>query len=279
MNKSKILVIGSTGKTGRRISQQLSDLGHQVRGGSRQSSPPFDWDEPSTWAAALEGMDAVYISYFPDLAVPGAPAAILELTKQAKQAEVKRLVLLSGRGEEHAQTCEGIVRGSGLDWTLVRASWFHQNFHEGHLLGPVLSGVLALPAGDVSEPFVDVEDIAEVAVAALTEEGHNHKLYEVTGPRLLSFQEVAQELSAATRREIRYVPIGSEDYRQAVAAEAGQEFADMLTDLMSEVLDGRNAFLGNGVEEALGRKPRDFSDYCRETESTGVWQTQAGVEA
>lgn len=275
MNKSKVLVIGSTGKTGRRISQQLRELGHEVRGGSRQSNPPFDWDDASTWATALRGMDAVYISYFPDLAVPGAPAAISELTKQAKLADVERLVLLSGRGEKHAQTCEGIVMASGLDWTLVRASWFNQNFHESHLLGPVLSGVLALPAGDVSEPFVDVEDIAEVAVAALTEKGHSQKLYEVTGPRLLSFQEVAQELSTATQRKVQYVSIGSEDYRQAVAAEAGQDFADMLTDLMSEVLDGRNAKLGNGVEEALGRKPRDFSDYCKATASTGVWRTGA----
>lgn len=272
MNTNSILVIGSTGKTGRRILKKLTDLGHDVRGGSRQSNPPFDWEQPSTWAKALKGMDSIYISYFPDLAVPGAPEAIFELTELAKKEGVKRLVLLSGRGEMHAQTCEGIVSDSGLDWTLIRASWFFQNFDEGHLLDPVLSGVLALPAGEVTEPFVDVEDIADVAVAALTESHHAGQLYEVTGPRLLSFQQVAEELSTATQRKVQYFPMASEDYRQAAAEEVGQEMADMLTDLMAEVLDGRNETLGTGVEEALGRKPREFAAYCAATAESGVWR-------
>ncbi len=87
-----------------------------------------------------------------------------------------------------------------------------QNFTEGYLLDPVREGVIALPAGDVAEPFVDVDDIADVAVAALTEDGHTGRLYELTGPRLLTFAEVAAELSKATGRDIVYVPLGIEEY-------------------------------------------------------------------
>ena len=271
MNDSQILVLGSTGKTGRRIAQLLLEQGHTVKHGSRRADPPFEWEKPGNWPAVLQGVKAIYISFFPDLAVPGAPAAIEELTACALAAGVERLVLLSGRGEVNAQRCENIVRDSGTSFTLLRASWFAQNFNEGHLLEPVLGGVVALPAGDVREPFVDVDDIAEVAVAALIEEGHAGKLYELTGPRLLSFADAAREISKAAGRDIQYVPISSEEYRNAVTEHAGEDLANMLTALMQEVLDGRNAWLGDGVQEALGREPRDFADYCRATAATGVW--------
>ena len=201
MQNKPILVIGSSGKTGQRITRQLRELGHDVREGSRQSMTPFDWDKPDTWAKALHGVGAVYISYFPDLAFPGAPEKIEVLTKRAIDAGVAHLVLLSGRGETHAQQCENIVGDCGLSFTLVRASWFAQNFNEGYLLEPVRDGVVALPAGDVREPIVDIDDIADVAVAALTDPIHAGKLYEITGPRLLSFAEAATEMSRAAGRD------------------------------------------------------------------------------
>jgi uncharacterized protein YbjT (DUF2867 family) len=271
MNFSPILVIGSTGKTGRRIVQRLRDNGHTVRDGSRRSDPPFDWEDPGTWPAALDAVESVYISFFPDLAVPSAAAAIKALTTCAVTAGVKHMVLLSGRGEVNAQRCENIVRDCGVSFTLIRASWFAQNFNDGHLLEPVLSGVVALPAGDVREPFVDADDIADVAVAALTDERHAGKLYELTGPRLLSFADAAAEISKAAGRDIQYAAISSEQFRDALTEEAGPEFANMLTDLCKEVLDGRNASLGNGVQKALGREPRDFSDFCRAAAASGVW--------
>jgi uncharacterized protein YbjT (DUF2867 family) len=172
MQKHPILVIGASGKTGRRVASRLEAAGHVVRRSSRQSQHPFDWEKQSTWAPALAGTSAAYITFFPDLAFPGAPEKIKALTDFAAAAGVGRLVLLSGRGETHAQTCEGIVRTCGLDYTLVRASWFAQNFSEGYLHGPVMEGVLAMPAGDVAEPFVDIDDIAEVVVAALTDPRH-----------------------------------------------------------------------------------------------------------
>jgi uncharacterized protein YbjT (DUF2867 family) len=271
MRQSPILVIGSTGKTGRRIVQRLSERGHAVKQGSRQSEPPFDWDKPATWREALSGVEAAYISYYPDLAFPGTPAKIEELTKRATQAGVKRLVLLSGRGEVKAQLCEDIVRECGLDFTFVRASWFSQNFNEGHLLEPVLGGMVALPAGDVREPFVDADDIADVAVAALTDDRHAGQLYEITGPRLMTFADAAAEISTAAGRDVRYAAISFEEFRAAMTEATGPELAKMFTELCREVFDGRNAALGDGVQKALGREPRDFADFCRAAAASGVW--------
>ncbi|MBO4207319.1 SDR family oxidoreductase [Micromonospora echinofusca] len=272
MSPSRILVVGSTGKTGRRIVRQLTGSGHQVRGASRRSDPPFDWTEPATWPEALRGIDAAYLSYHPDLAAPGAPDAISGLVSCAAELGVRHLVLLSGRGEQHAQHCEEIVRGSGLSHTLVRTSWFAQNFSEGHLLEPVLGGTIALPAGTVAEPFVDVDDIADVAVAALTDERHAGRLYELTGPRLLTFADAAAEMSAAAGRRIGYVAVAPEQFRATLTESVGPEYADLFTNLCTEVFDGRNASLGYGVQEALGREPRDFTDFCRTVAASGVWR-------
>jgi len=275
MTDKPILVIGSTGKTGRRIARKLERAGHAVRAGSRSSSPSFDWQDRSTWAAALAGVKAAYVSYFPDLAVPGALADIETLMGLAAEAGVEKIVLLSGRGEVNAEACEEIVRKSGIAFTLVRASWFNQNFDEGHLLGPVLSGTIAMPAAEIKEPFIDIDDIADVVVAALTEDGHTGKLYEVTGPRLMTFRDVAEELSAATGRTIAYVPVSLEEFHTALLQEAGPDMADMLTALCREVFDGRNEYVANGVQEALGRAPRDFADFAKGASATGIWKAEA----
>ena len=275
MHSSPILVIGSNGKTGRRIATKLSALGYPVRKGSRSAAIPFDWDLPETWAPALSGVSAVYISYFPDLAFPGAPEKIEALTQHAEAAGVSRLVLLSGRGELHAQRCENIVRESGLEFVLVRAAWFAQNFSEGYLRDPLLQGFIALPAGDVREPIVDVDDIADVAVAALTEPHHAGELYEVTGPRLLSFAEAADALSKATGQQIRYQPISLDEFHAGMLEIGGPVVADVFTEVCREVLDGRNASLGDGVQRALGRQPREFGDFCQAAAQAGAWPEAA----
>lgn len=275
MQNQPILVIGSTGKTGIRISRILAERGFSVRHGSRNAAIPFDWDRPDGWAAALEGVSSAYVSYFPDLAFPGAEEKIEALTKVATEAKVKRLVLLSGRGEAHARNCENIVKNCGLDHTLIRTSWFAQNFSEGYLRDPVLDGVVALPAGDVREPIIDVDDIADVAVAALTEERHSGQLYEVTGPRLLSFEEAAAELAAAIGRPVRYIPITLDQFHASMMEIGGKLIADVFTEVCREVLDGRNEYLGDGVQRALGRKPRDFADFCRAAAASGAWRQAA----
>jgi uncharacterized protein YbjT (DUF2867 family) len=272
------LVIGGTGKTGRRVAERLEQRGIPTRIGSRSADPPFDWEDRDTWAGALEGAGSAYISYYPDIAIPGAVEAVSALAAAALQHDVRRLVLLSGRGEEEAQRAERAVRESGADWTIVRCSWFNQNFSEGFFAEQVAAGEVVLPATFVPEPFVDVEDIADVAAAALSEDGHVGKVYELTGPRLLTFEEAVGEIAAATGREIRYVPVSMEEYA-AAAREHGvpEDIVGFLQYLFGEVLDGRNASLTDGVQRAVGRQPRDFSQYAREAAAAGVWNDPARV--
>ena len=270
------LVLGGTGKTGRRIAAGLEAKGVPVRIGSRSASPSFDWNHDVGWDASLAGVEAAYINYAPDLAVPGATDAIQAFVDRAKRHGVQRLVLLSGRGEAEAQACERIVQESGLEWTIVRASWFNQNFSEGAFVDMIRAGQITLPAGDTPEPFVDVDDIAEVAIAALTESGHGGEVYEVTGPRLMTLHNVAAELSHATGREITYVQIPHEAFVAGVRESgAPKEVVWMMDYLFATVLDGRNARLTDGVQRALGRPPKDFADYAREVAATGVWKAAA----
>lgn len=270
------LVIGGTGKTGARVAERLTAIGRKVRIGSRSSAPAFDWDREATWEAALEGVSSIYITYSPDLAMPGATDAIKALVWRARLQGVTRLVLLSGRGETEAQACEEVVQESGLEWTIVRASWFNQNFSEGAFIEMVRNGTITLPAGDTPEPFVDTDDIADVAVAALTEDRHVGEVYEVTGPRLMTFADVAADLSAATGRSIDFVDVPHEAFVDSLAGSgAPDDVVWMLDYLFSTVLDGRNAYLTDGVERALGRKPRDFADYARQVATTGAWRAAA----
>jgi uncharacterized protein YbjT (DUF2867 family) len=274
-DEKPILVLGGTGKTGRRVVERLTARAIPTRIGSRSGQPPFDWNDQATWGPALRGVGAVYVTYYPDLAIPGAPEAVRSFVDAALAQGVRRHVLLSGRGEEEAQRAERTVQDAGADWTIVRCAWFMQNFSEDYLVDPVRAGEVVLPAGDKPEPFIDADDIADVAVAALTDDRHIGELYELTGPRLLTFGEAVAEMARAIGREIAYVPISVEDYA-AGAAEHGvpEEFVGFLTYLFAEVL-GNNAYLTDSVQRALGREPRDFADYARATAATGVWEPVA----
>jgi uncharacterized protein YbjT (DUF2867 family) len=269
------LVLGSTGKTGRRVVQRLAARGVPTRVGSRSGRPPFDWEDRSTWAPVLEGVGSAYISYYPDLAVPGAPETVGSFAELAVRSGVGRLVLLAGRGEPEAEEAEEAVRASGAALTVVRSTWFAQNFSEDYMVDGVRNGEVALPAGDVPEPFVDADDIADVAVAALTDDRHVGQVYELTGPRLLTFADAVAEVSEATGREIRYLPVSLDDFAAAASQDLPGEFVELLTYLFGEVLDGRNAHVADGVQRALGREPRDFRDYARDAAATGVWKPNA----
>jgi uncharacterized protein YbjT (DUF2867 family) len=266
------LVIGGTGKTGRRVARRLRTRDVPFRIGTPSGEPPFDWNDEATWTPALQGVGSVYVTYAPDLAFPGAAETVGAFAELAVASGARRLVLLSGRNEEGAQRGEQAVRDSGADWTIVRSSFMFQNFSESFWQEPVRAGELAFPAGEVAEPFIDAEDIADVAVAALTDDRHVGQLYEVTGPRLLTFAEAVGEIAKATGRAILYEPISMERYASALTQDGlPVEFVSLLTELFTEVLDGRNAHLSDGVQRALGRQPRDFSAYARETAATGVW--------
>ena len=270
-----LLILGATGKTGRRIAQRLTSAELPVRFGSRQANPPFDWEDRSTWEAALDGVHAVYISYQPDIAVPGAVETVQAFTDLAVKSGVDKLVLLSGRGEVEAEHAERVIQNSGIDWTILRCSWFSQNFSEAHFLEPILQGELALPVGNIAEPFVDVEDIAEIAVQALTQPGHSGQLYELTGPRALTFADAVDEIAQATSRNIRFVAVPPAIYREALEQEQlPAELNDLVLYLFTTVLDGRNTPLADGVQRALGRPARDFGDYVRRTAATGAWESR-----
>jgi uncharacterized protein YbjT (DUF2867 family) len=271
------LVLGGTGKSGRRIVERLRSSNRPVRVGSRAAVPAFDWNDPDSWDASLQGIKTMYLSFYPDLAAPGAEPTIRALLERAVTHGVQRLVLLSGRGEPEAQRCEYIVKSAPLEWTIIRSSWFAQNFSESFLLEPVLAGHVALPVGDVGEPFVDADDVADIAVLTL-QGGHGGNTYEATGPRLWTFADAFAAIGRATQQHIGFERISARTYAtQLRTAGLPDEFVGLLLYLFSEVLDGRNATTSGDIQRLLGRPAREFADYVRETAATGVWN--AGLPA
>lgn len=267
-----IIVIGATGKTGRRVVQRLQQLGLPVRAASRTSEAAFDWTDRSTWPQAIAGAGAAFVTYQPDLIVPQSAADMTAFVDAARSAGINRLVLLSGRGEPEAQACEDIVLGSGISSTVLRCSWFAQNFSEAFLADGVNEGAVVLPVGAVGEPFLDADDIADAAVVALTSDGHDGRVYELTGPRLLTFAEATAVIGRELGRDIDYIQVGLDEYRAGMA-EAGipDEYAEMVLALFGTLFDGRNSRTTSGVRELLGRDAVDFGDFVKKAVAQGVW--------
>ncbi|SUE09389.1 NAD(P)H--quinone oxidoreductase [Rhodococcus erythropolis] len=266
------VVIGGTGKTGARVAQRLTAVGIRTRIASRTSGTRFDWNDQTTWQPAVSGVDVAYVTYAPDLAVPESSTHIEELAELAYREGVRRMVLLSGRGEPAAQKAEQVLADTGLEWAVVRASWFAQNFSEGYLLDPIREGRLELPVGEVGEPFIDVDDLADVAVAALTRTDLLGRVLEVTGPELLTFAEAVEAISAVSGRAVSFERIGLQQFSGGMA-EVGvpSDVVELLTYLFAEVLDGRNQSVTGVVEEVLERPARDFTTFAAEAARTGVW--------
>lgn len=248
-----------------------------VRVGSRRAEPPFDWQDNTTWEPALRGVDAAYVAFYPDAAFPGAAGTVGSFADLAVSCGVRHLVLLADRGAAEAERCERAVRDSGAEWTIVRSGFITQNFSEAFLGELVRTGVVTLPAGDVAEPFTDAADIADVAAAALAENGHAGRIHDVTGPRLLTFADAVDEIARVTRREVRYQPVTPEQFVSSLTGRGvPAEYATRLADLMVEVFDGRRAHVTDTVERILGRPPRDFTEYAHRTAATGVWDAHPG---
>ena len=272
MKQSPILIIGKNGKTGARVNQRLQALGYTTRAVSRSTTPTFDWNKPATWHSAIAGTRVAYVTYQPDLAVPDAEATIKEFVRIAADAGLQHIVLLSGRGEAGAERAEQILIHSGMTWNVVRASWFAQNFSESFMLEGILAGQLVLPAGDTIEPFIDVDDIADVVVAALTEAGHRNKLFEVSGPRALSFADCIEEISAAIGRPVKYTQVSIDAYIHELQEQGMPEDMQwLLRELFTVVFDGRNSNVVPGVEQVLGRPATDFSTYVEKAVASGIW--------
>jgi uncharacterized protein YbjT (DUF2867 family) len=272
MPNAPILIIGKNGKTGSRVNQRLQALGYETRAVSRSTTPSFDWEDSATWADAIRGTRSAYVTYQPDLAVPEAEAAIKQLVRVARESGVTHIVLLSGRGEEGAQRAEQILKNSGIDWNIVRCSWFNQNFSESFMVEGILSGELVLPAADTLEPFVDADDIADVVVATLTDAKHRNTLYELTGPRAMSFTQCIGEIAAALGRPVKYTGIPIDAYIDTLNEQgATQDMKWLIRELFTVVFDGRNSRVMPGVEQALGRPATDFGTYVQKTKESGAW--------
>ncbi|MDA2805641.1 NmrA family NAD(P)-binding protein [Nocardiopsis suaedae] len=269
-----ILVLAATGKTGRRVVWRLREAGVPVRAASRSSEVAFDWTDSGTWGPALDGVRAVY------LVAPEDPAPIGDFVASAVAAGTERFAVLSGHGIQHSgpgfgqgmAAAEEAVRGSGAAWTLIRPNNFFQNFTEDLWLEPVRSGRLALPIGTVPEPFVDAEDVAAVAVAALTGDGHDGQVYELSGPRAITFAEAARAIGEAAGREVRFEELTPEQYVGELLAQGiPKEFASLLDAMFALHRDGHTADVVDGVQRALGRPAADFHEWVRRTAETGVW--------
>ena len=271
--KNQFLILGGTGKTGSRIAKRLQERGETVRLGSRSANPAFSWEDPSKWEAVLEDITHLYITYQPDLAVPGAYEAVSTLVKLAKEAGVKKIVLLSGKGETEAQRCEGIVRDSGIDYTIIQCNWFSQNWSESFLMEPVLEGHVALPMSDSKIPFVDAEDIADVAVEVFLNPKHNGNTYELTGPKGYTFKEAVATIAAATGRDIGFTPGSREAYKEVMQQMGLPEtYVWLITYLFTEVIGNPdNSIITQDIENIIGRPAKDFKQYAEELASTGVW--------
>ncbi len=272
MTEKKILVLGGTGKTGRRVVERLTKLGKSIRIGSRSEKPAFDWEKPETWSSVLEGMEIVYITFQPDLAVPGAKKIIEEFTSLAVKSGIQKMVLLSGKGEIEAERCEQVVMNAGVDWIIVRASWFNQLYSESFFLDPILAGQVALPKTEALIPFVDADDIADVVVESLLDDKHVGQTYELTGPRLLTFKQVTEEISKATGRDIMLYSITMDEYTKMLGEyQVPEDIIWLIRYLFTEVLVDKNSIVTNDIEKVLGRKAKDFTEYARETANTGIW--------
>jgi len=269
-----ILVIGANGKTGRRVAHRLQEAGVHVKAASRSSETHFDWDKPETWSDAIEGTTGAYITVYPDLSFPGVSEKVEAFAILAVSKGCKRLVLLSGRGEEGAQDAETRLRNSGAEWIIVRASVFNQNFSES-FQDAIRHGHLAMPVGDIQEPFIDTDDIADVAYAAFTDARHIHQIYELSGPRLLSMEDVVSDISSALGRPVVFQSVSVEAYAKELIQHGFPEEESMpVSQLIADVLDGRNAYLTDGVQRALGRPAKDFAEFAKDAAADGVWDVE-----
>lgn len=268
-NEKTTAIVGGNGKTGRRVAERLMARGRPVRALSRSSDIPFDWDDPGTWAPALRGAGALYLTYHPDLAVPGAAERVQGVTNAAVEQGVERIVLLAGRGEPQVHPAEDAVRASGVAHTILECAFFAQNFDEG-LLFPV-NDVVYFPAGQVREPFIDCDDIADVAVAALTDPDgrHDGQTYELTGPRCLTFGEAADAMARASGRPIRYEPVSFDAFGGMLAEQLPPAQVEFFIELFRFLMDGHNAHATDAVQRVLGRPATDFETYAQR--AGAVW--------
>jgi uncharacterized protein YbjT (DUF2867 family) len=256
---TNFLLLGGTGKVGRRLAAVLREQGQDVRVASRGDSGDvrFDWHDESTWPAALAGVDGVFI-VGPGSATDWSPK-LRALLMTAHEAGVRNAVLLSARGVEfHPEgavaLAEQVLREGPLAWTILRPTHFAQNFTEAMFV-PDAAGEVRAPVADARHPFVDVQDIAEVAAAALTDPAHDGK---ISGPEAIAFADAAQAVGGT------YVPEPRETHIAALRAAGTPEgYVTWRMAMLDGIARGDDAYISNGVHETLGRPATPLHEALR----------------
>jgi len=274
------LVLGASGKSGRRLVPLLENRGVTVRRASRTGlagNTLFDWNQPETHAAALAGTDAVYLIVADPAVDPDA--LVGPFLQRARAAGVRRIVAVSSLGvtfpEEPVDSprlkLERLIAESGIDWTMLRPGGFNQNFSEGFLLPGIQAGMVVSATGDGKVGFVDAEDIAAVAAEAMTGTGHAGQSYALTGPDLLGFADAAAIISAAAGRPIGHRPLSAEQLGEILQG-AGLPSASAAIVLRDQIAisNGHAAVVTDLVETLTGRAARTFRDFA--TAAAVTWQ-------
>lgn len=274
-----ILILGGTGKTGRRLTAVLREQGHAVRTAARSGADvTFDWDDAEGRAAALQGADRVYLVP-PALRLDFVPL-VATFLGEAAAAGVRHITFLSAGGVQHAppevplRAVELLLAGrDDLTHTILRPSWFLQNLTEGFMQPMVADGVLALPAGEGTEAFIDAEDIAAVAAATLADPAaHAGRGYDLTGPEAISHRDLAARISAATSHEVRYVDADRAAWIDSVqAAGVPADYAQLLAGLLDHIRDGHGSRPTGDVAAVLGRPAGSVDAFIADAAASGVW--------
>ena len=272
-----ILVLGATGKTGRRLTPLLSAVGHQVRRASRRPTADvrFDWADTASFGPAVEGVDGLYL-VGPDF-VEDPSEQVAQLLDLASSAGVGQVVALSSLGltfpgepaDSGRRRTEDAITASGLRWTLLRPGGFMQNFSEGFLLPGVLEGTVRTATGNGSTAFVDTADIAAVAASALAHDHHAGRALALTGPEALTFDQAAAAIGRASGRPVAHQRIDDEEFTAMLAGVgAPEDYVAMLLRDQVAIRDGHAAEVSDDVEQVTGRPPVSFSAYTSATVET-----------
>ncbi len=271
-------VTGVTGKTGRLVAERAMTRGWVVRSLTRRAPGigewhRLDWDDERTWKPAFSGCDAAYVLI--PFNHPGAAARTPDVLRAAAEAGVPRIVLLSSLDAEGAPPDDPLARAEstltalGVDWAILRPTWFMENFSVGSFGAMVRDGDLRLPAGEGRIPFVAVRDIAEVAVAALAADGPRGRL-PLTGPDALTHAEVCEVLTESLGHAVRFSDAGDEEFVEVMAARGfSRDYSEFLIEALDQVRSCRLLIpVTDTVARVTGREATTAREFAADLRSS-----------
>jgi uncharacterized protein YbjT (DUF2867 family) len=271
------LILGGTGKVGRRLTSALIEAGHNPRPASRHTAVRFDWADESTWPTALAGTDGLFI-VGPGSATDWSPR-LSRLLVAAKTAGARHAVLLSARAVEFlpggaVDRAEQALRDGPLPWTILRPAHFAQNFTEA-MFAP-RDGLIAAPAGTGREPFIDAADIADVAAAVLGRDRYHGTTLDLSGPVAVGFAEAAAALAEAAGMPVRYEDDSDDDHVQRLRAAGTPEgYIEWRMAMLGGIRRGDDAYLSDGVQQVLGRPATSLTAWAAREVPAAAWAPAA----